>query len=118
MEGAILVFGVLSFDMVGWFRDYVRDSASLFIPDTRIPFIGPETGQLESSPRQNTLFALWDGLRPHKPQILVYRDMMIEYLENHGWELDNPTLFEYKPILDLIAEHKAAQPTAGEEVKR
>jgi hypothetical protein len=112
---AILVFGVLPFDMVGWFRNNVRDRATLFIPDARIPFIDPETGQLENSPRQNTLFALWEtGERPKKPQILIYRDMMIEYLTDHNWELTDYALLEYKPILELIAEHKKAQSTAGE----
>lgn len=55
---------VVPFDITGWFRDWVAGKASIIIPDERIAFINPETGQIGKSPAKGTMILSYSPRHP------------------------------------------------------
>ncbi len=53
-----LVF-LVPLDQTDWSRSYVFNKAEIWIPDERIPFVNPDTGEAEGTPSKGNMIAIY-----------------------------------------------------------
>ena len=53
---------IVPLDITSWSRDYVWGQAEVWIPDERIAFINPDTGQIDGSPPKGSMIVIYGPL--------------------------------------------------------